>query len=183
MSESIVKHGNMMVIGDLGVLITGPPKIGKSEISLALIDRGHCFISDDATELRREGDKLVANCPKVINQFMQIDHIGLINIQKLFGENACMEKHAVDIRIELQNPDGISAITQPLQPEIKPFNLLGIQIPSYSLPILAGKQLPLLIEVIARNAQIEKAGYDALKDLQARQRKAINKETGCKQKN
>ena len=168
MPDSIVKHANFIVINDTGTLITGSPKIGKSEISLALIDRGHCFISDDATELTRKKNEIIGSCPKRINPLMQIDHIGLINVEKLFEKNSCTAEHCVDLCIALKNPDEIELETKPLTPNLKNIDILGIEIPCYELPVIAGKQLPLLIEIIVRNFILQKTGYNALEDLKER---------------
>lgn len=168
MPDSIVKHGNFLVINNIGTLIIGNPKIGKSEISLTLVDRGHLFISDDATKLTREENTLIGSCPKRINQLMQINHIGLINIEKLFGKNRCTTQHPVNLCIALENTDEIQSETQSLTPNTKTIDILGIKIPCYTLPVIAGKPLPLLIEMIVGNFILQKTGYNALEDLKER---------------
>ncbi len=176
MNQKLVKHGNMMVVDDIGVLIIGDPNIGKSEISLALLDRGHQFISDDATELVCEDNSIIASCPEITRQFMQIDYVGVVNLAKLFGENCCLLKHRIDLCIALKAVDILQETTQPLRPQVDYFAILGVDIPCYALPVTAGKQIPLLIEVIAHQFKMERSGYCALSDLQAKQRSQLNKE-------
>lgn len=175
MHDAITKHANMLVINGVGVLITGKPDIGKSEISLALIDRGHQFVSDDATELARQGQEIIGASPEVINRFMQIDRIGLLNIEKLFGVMQCVRHHRVDLCIILEKPGETSSLMEPLEPMTSELDILGVSIPCYHLMVIIGKQLPLLIEIVVRNFAVEQSGYNALQDLKRQQKIALER--------
>ena len=89
-------HGNFMLIDQLGVLIKGSHDIGKSELALALIDRGHELISDDVVDLHREDQHIIGSCPALIRNFLNVSGIGMVNVEKLFGKNAVASEHLAE---------------------------------------------------------------------------------------
>lgn len=180
---TITRHGNLVVIEEIGTFITGAPGIGKSELSLALIDRGHVLVSDDAVEFQRQNDALVGSCPEPILGFMQIDHVGLINIIKLYGETVCIPQHVVHINIALEDSLKISNPVNAFKPTESTCDYLGIPIPTYHLPLNIGKQIPLLVEILVRNFKLLQNGYSAYKDLQQKQRALMQRKSQWKQKN
>lgn len=165
-TQPLTIHGNLVVIDDMGTLILGGPHLGKSELCLALMDRGHALVSDDAVEVSRINHTLFGSSPKPIQGFMQIDYLGILNIEKLFGAKAYFEKHRIDICIELRPDTAITSITDPLQPICYEYILLGIKLPCFQLPQI--NQLPLLVETLILNYKLKHNGYDAYTDFNTR---------------
>lgn len=169
--NKIVRHGNLLRVKNVGVLITGASGIGKSELSIALLDRGHQIVSDDATEIYRDEGVLVGTCPEPIKGFMQINHIGTINIKKIFGNNAQIEKQVIDVNIALQDPQETDLPAHAMKPTESKTTFLDVKIPTFHVPIIVGKQIPLLIEILVQNLKLKERGYDSYHDLKQKQRK------------
>lgn len=161
-------HGNMVVIDGMGTLICGDAKLGKSEATLALLNRGHQLVSDDAIELHCKDNTLIGKCPPLMKGFLQVDYIGVINVEKLLGSSMLLDEYRVDLCIRLQKDDKIQTLTQPLSPITSSHQWLGIEIPEFQLPIGTGQYLPLLIETLATNYKLKKFGYDSYLDFVAR---------------
>jgi len=157
--ETVTIHANMMVIEDIGVLITGKAHLGKSELCLALLDRGHRFVTDDAVKIHQREDRLIGTAPSSIQHFMQIDYIGILNIEKLFGQNTCSDCHFIDVGIEIKSLDEIAEITDPLQPIHTEREIMNVKIPHFQFPCT--HQLPLIIETFIRNYKLQMSGYNA----------------------
>ena len=151
MHTPITIHANFLSIHQHGVLITGPADIGKSEISLALIDRGHRFICDDAVIIRREKERLIGACPDQIKNLMQIDYLGVINIRQLYGKKSVIKNHRIDCQIHLSATLEHTMIENPLKPVKNTIEYLGLTINRYEIPINIGKQIPLLIDALVKS--------------------------------
>lgn len=161
-----------MVVDQLGVLISGDHHIGKSELSLALIDRGHQFVSDDTVDLCRKGNQIIGTCPEVIDKFMIIAGIGVVNLEKLFSEKVLAAQHELQLIIQLIQPEKTPTINDPLNPILKSRKILNIEIPEIIFPVYAAKSLPLLIETLICNFHLKLNGYDTSVEFTKRHRKA-----------
>ena len=93
-------HGTMLSIFNIGVLITAEPRIGKSELALALIDRGHQLISDDVTNIINKNNSLIAKCPDLILNNLLIHGIGMLNIADCYGNSAIKSSHTLNLIIK-----------------------------------------------------------------------------------
>ena len=145
-----------MSIHGEGVLLTGESGIGKSEVALELIHRGHKFVSDDLTEIRKISTKtLMGSPPGNISKFIEVRGIGIINVQQLFGINAIKKSENIDmiVNFELWNDkneyDRLGSIEYFV-------NILDIKVPYISIPVKPGKNLAVLVEVAAMNNRIKK---------------------------
>ncbi len=140
-------HGTMMVIGGAGVLITGKSGIGKSELALGLLDRGHQIISDDLVTLIRKDNVLIAQCPPTIKNYLQIYGLGIIDVRKHFGTSSIVRQARLEIIIHLKKT--LDTISNPLLPEKIKEIIFNIPIPKILFPVGYLRNLPLLIETLA----------------------------------
>ncbi|MCW8826001.1 MAG: hypothetical protein OQK78_06200 [Gammaproteobacteria bacterium] len=139
--------------------MSGPSGTGKSELALALVDRGHRFVSDDVTLIHRDGQQLIGSPPEALAGMMQIHGCGLFNIKALYGEKSSLPSSPLQLIIELA--PHIEFEIDPLQPSRSSTTLLGLQIPKITIPLPSPRNLPLVIELLVRKEIPNKSGYNA----------------------
>ncbi len=162
LSERITVHGELMGIYGLGVLIKGRSGIGKSEIALELITRGHMFVADDMVEvLKLPGGKIIGRSPERARGFMEIRGLGIIKVNEIFG-GALLPSSPIDLILELL----------PYEPEMERLfveeeteNLLGIEIPKFKIPVAAGRNIANLVEVAVRLFLLKSSGKAPLEEF------------------
>jgi len=155
------QHGVYMDIFGLGVLLTGSSGIGKSEIALELISRGHRLIADDMVELSRVGtDVLVGRSPEALKYHMEIRGIGILNIRDLFGAAAITDAKRVGLVLEVVPWDDMSEQMR-LIGEDSSIVLHEVHIPKGLLPVSPGRSLAVLVEVAARNQLLKQRGIES----------------------
>lgn len=170
--NKICVHGVFVEVFGLGVLITGKSGIGKSELALGLIHRGHKLIADDTTELYKATDNQVyGQCPNLLQDFIEVRGLGIINIRAMFGDNAIKMQMPVELIIHLHE------ISKQEQIELDRFastnkaqNLLDTNIPIATLPVAPGRNLSILTETAVRNQQLKMDGIDGSLQFKQRQR-------------
>lgn len=144
-------HGTMLGIFNIGVLLIGQPGIGKSELALGLLDRGHCFIADDVVDVERCRDKLLVQSPVKIRNFLHLRRIGLIDVKEIYGEKLITQHHPLDLIVHLVDTEFFEA-TDPINPPQTIKQILGINKPEIILSIIGGRNnLPLLVEILIKN--------------------------------
>jgi HPr kinase/phosphorylase len=158
----IKMHGVLLNIFATGVLITGRPGIGKSELALTLIDRGHQLIADDAPEFYVENGILIGACPPLLQGFINIRNIGTININKIFSFKSCAKSTKVQLAINI-DPQGTFSD--------------NIEIKNIKIPQITIKKDVVLIETIVHNFLLKQQGYDADLDLSNKQKQLLQQET------
>jgi HPr kinase/phosphorylase len=171
MHNSITLHGVYMDIFGLGVLLTGDSGIGKSEIALGLISRGHRLIADDSIEFYLEDNIIIGKCPELLKHFLEVRGLGILNIHKMFGENAVKDHvplqlvtHLIDASdLEIQASDRLYGMHSHL-------NILGKDISRVAIPVGAGRNLSVLLETAVRSHRLHASGYNAAKDFVQRQK-------------
>ena len=158
-------HGTMVDIMGVGVLIEGPPGIGKSEIALALIKRGHSLVADDITRLQRDrSGAIMTSAVDVTRYHMEIRGLGIVHIPSLFGVASMRVRMKLDMIVRLQKQGGETEIDRTgLEP--KTSTVLGVDVPLTVLPVAAGRDLSLIIEAAALNQRLKLLGHDAAKEL------------------
>lgn len=158
-------HGTMVDIMGVGVLIQGPPGIGKSETALALIERGHSLVADDITVLNRErSGAIMCSAVDVTRYHMEIRGLGLIHVPSLFGVASMRVRMRLDLVVHLTAQEGSEGIDRTgLTPQSQ--TVLGEDIPLIELPVAAGRDSSLLIEAAALNQKLKLLGHDAAKEL------------------
>lgn len=169
-------HGVFMEVTGIGVLLTGDSGIGKSELALELITRGHRLIADDAPEFRRVApDTLSGVCPAPLRDFLEVRGLGMLNIRALFGDSAI--KHNKNLRLivhlEVMDERQFSTIDR-LHGQRRHRAVLGVDIPQVTLPVIPGLNLAVLVECAVRNHILFLQGYNAGVDFIERQQQYID---------
>ena len=175
-SEKEVIHGVFMEVLGTGVLITGESAIGKSELALALIARGHRLIADDAPEFTRTGpDILDGRSPSILKDFMEVRGLGVINIRDMYGDNALKRNKYLRLIVHLQrlNAEEYAKLDR-LEGERKIRTILGIDIPQILIPVAPGRNIEVMVEAAVRNHILSISGNNATEKFIQLQQLAIN---------
>lgn len=161
LAPRIVRHGVLVEVYGEGVLLLGESGVGKSETAIELVKRGHRLIADDAVELRRVSSKsLVGSSPENIRHFIELRGIGIINASRIFGAGAVKLTEKIDMIIKLE-PWDADKVYDRMGLEDEKTEILGINIPSLTIPVKPGRNLAVIIEVAAMNNRQKKMGYNA----------------------
>ncbi len=169
LAPRIVIHGVMLDLYGVGVLMIGKSSIGKSETALELIQRNHRLVADDAVCIKRVSDKLVGSSPSVIRYMMEVRGIGIVDVRQMYGTGAVRFSQSVDMVVKLENWDYEKQYNR-LGGETEKYNILGMDVPMYTIPVKSGRNLAAIIEVAARNHRLKDMGYDALAELEQRRK-------------
>ncbi|MDR1850052.1 MAG: HPr(Ser) kinase/phosphatase [Zoogloeaceae bacterium] len=166
-------HGVFMDVLSMGVLITGDSGVGKSELALELISRGHGLIADDVVELARIAPAtLEGRCPGMLQDYLEVRGLGLLNIRSIFGETASRRKMKLKLIVYLQKPV-ISAEAPRLPLDTQTQKILEVPIRKVVIPVVAGRNLAVLIETAVRNTILQMRGIDSMQEFISRQQKAL----------
>lgn len=158
-------HASMVDVYGIGILIAGESGIGKSEVALDLVERGHRLVADDAVMLTKKNNVLMASATDMNRHFMEIRGLGIIDIMSMFGIRAVRYQKRLEVLVELFLWDEAGDIERTgLDKET--MNILGVDIPHIHLPITPGKNITVIAEVIAMNHLLSHYGYDAAKVFQ-----------------
>ncbi|HFD92473.1 MAG TPA: HPr kinase/phosphorylase [Gammaproteobacteria bacterium] len=175
LADKITLHGVFMEILGIGVLITGESGIGKSELALELINRGHRLVADDAPEFARIApDTLNGRCPSALQEFLEVRGLGVLNIRAMFGDSAIKPSKNLRLIIHLERMDDEALRTiDRLQGSRQTRTVLEVEVPQVTLPVAPGHNLAVLAEGAARNHILALGGYDAAEVFMARQRELL----------
>lgn len=170
-------HGVMLDVLGIGILVLGKAGIGKSEIALDLVARGHRLVADDVVEIRRPNPKLVYGAGLgIIRHHMEIRGLGIINIKDLFGISAIRETKKIELVIELTEWDENEEYDRlGLQDEY--YEVLDVAIPKLRFPVRPGRAMATIIEVAARNQLLKLQGYHSAREFQARLDRSLAEES------
>lgn len=178
-AETVTLHGVFMEVMGIGVLLTGDASVGKSELALELVSRGHRLIADDAPEFARIApDILSGTCPEVLRDFLEVRGLGVLNIRAMFGDSAIKHNKYLRlvIRIENMSDEQLNLIDR-LRGSARIRTVLGVEIPEVTLPVAPGRNLAVLVEAAARNHILRLKGYDASRVFIERQQRHIEQDT------
>ena len=165
MAPRITMHGVLVEVYGEGLLITGDSGVGKSETALELIKRGHRLIADDAVIIRRiSRETLIGNAPELIRYYMELRGIGVINARHIFGVGAVKPETNVDLVVNFELWDDNKAYDR-LGLETEYTTILGVELPSYTIPVRPGRNLAVILELAAMNNRQKKMGYNAAEAL------------------
>lgn len=168
-------YGVMMNIFGKGVMITGKSGIGKSELALDLINRGHMLVSDDRIDISRVHKNIICKAPKVLKNMLEIRGLGVVDVTKLFGFNATLDKCQLDFIIQLANLDDVKEKDR-LNPLNEKKDVLGLPIPMLTIPITEGKSLSVIVESAVITHTLMKKGFDSNEEFKKKVRENIGKE-------
>jgi len=174
-SEKITLHGVFMEVMGTGVLITGDSSIGKSELALELITRGHRLIADDATEFSRVApDTLLGSCPEMLRDFLEVRGLGILNIRAMFGASAIKQHRNMRLIIVLQELEDATRVDR-LHGSKRLRKIQDVDVPEVTLPVGPGRNLAVLLEAAVRNHILNTKGYDASQAFIDRQKHRLEK--------
>jgi len=176
LAPRITRSGVMLEVHGEGILIQGESGVGKSEVAIELIKRGHRIIADDAVEIRHTNHNTVdATAPELIRQYMELRGIGVIDVRQLFGMQAIKIRQKIDLVINLEPWDD-NAVYDRLGLESAHTEILGITLPCITIPVKPGRNLASIIEVAAMNNRNRKMGHNAAKELTERMDRYFEKQ-------
>jgi HPr kinase/phosphorylase len=175
-----VIHGSFVDVYGIGVLLTGRSGIGKSEIALDLVERGHRLVADDVVVVTRKGEGiLMGSGTDLVKHFMEIRGLGLIDVRSMFGVRAIRFQKRVEVVVELDDWDKKEEYTR-TGLDTQTQSVLDVEIPKVRLPIYPGKNVTVITEVIALNYLLKHYGYDAAREFQSRLEDAIAEKSRVK---
>ncbi len=160
-------HGVLIEVYGIGVLLTGKSGIGKSETALDLVTRGHKLVSDDVVEITRMNDSLEGESPELTRHFMEIRGVGILDIERLYGVGSVKKTQEINLVIELENWDFEKTYDR-LGFDETYSEILGINMPTITIPMKPGRNTAMIIEVATRNLIQKKLGYNAAEELNNR---------------
>ena len=168
LAPRITRHGVLVEVYGEGILLLGDSGIGKSELAIELVKRGHRLVADDAVELRKVSNRqIMGTAPENIRHFIELRGVGLINVSRVYGAGAVKVSETVDLVVELAPWDPRKNY-QRTGLENEYYDILGVKIPSTEIPVSPGRNLAVVIETAAVNNRQKKMGYNAAKDLLTR---------------
>ncbi len=168
LAPRITRHGVLVEVYGEGILILGESGVGKSESAVELMKRGHRLVADDAVEIKKVSSKsLVGSSPEIIRHFIEIRGIGIVDVKKIFGMGAVKDTEKIDLVIHLENwQKGKQYDRLGLVDEYT--NILGLDVPSLTIPVRPGRNLAIIFEVAAMNNRQRRMGYNAAEELNKR---------------
>jgi HPr kinase/phosphorylase len=172
-ADKITLHGVFMEVLGTGVLITGDSSIGKSELALELLTRGHRLIADDAPEFSRiSPDTLLGTCPEMLQDFLEVRGLGILNVRAMFGAGAIKAHRNLRLIVVLQDIEEATQIDR-LHGSKRIRKIQDVNIPEVTLPVGPGRNLAVLLEVAVRNHILNAKGYDASQAFIERQKRRL----------
>jgi len=177
LGEVTTLHGVFLDVLEIGVLITGDSSIGKSELALELISRGHGLVADDVVELQQIGPETIqGRCPPLLRDFLEVRGLGVLNIRSIFGETAVRPRKVLRLMVHLEMPLGGMEPKDRLATRSGTQDILGVEIPTVTLAVAPGRNLAVLVEAAVRNHILLTRGLDSTREFIARQEAAMRAE-------
>lgn len=167
LAPTVRRHGILLDIFGVGVLMVGESGIGKSETALDLIVNGHKLIADDSVLIKKLDERLVGTSPKITRHFMEIRGVGIIDVERLFGIGSIMEEKEIELVIELNQWDDFADYNR-LGIDDEHVSILDVRLPKIEIPIRTGRNTAVIVEIATRNYKQKELGYNAALELNQR---------------
>ena len=178
LADRTTMHGVLMDVLGVGIIITGESGLGKSELGLELISRGHGLVADDVVELARIGPNTIeGHCPKLLANLLEVRGLGLLDIKAIFGETAVRRKMRLRMIVHLVKHSTLEEKYQRLPLDVLTENVLGIEVRKVVIPVGLGRNIAVLVEAAVRNTILQLRGVDTMGDFVARQTAAMSENT------
>lgn len=176
-----IRHGVFLAVMNVGVLITGASGVGKSEVAMDLVQRGHQLIADDVVEIYRgEQGMLVGECPKPLRGYIEIRGLGIINILSMFGPASVLESYRLQLVIDLKDATNSEVRkVDRLSPSLRKWEMLGMTLPCLTMLVAPGRNLSVLVEAAVRDHLLRVSGVDSSKEFLEKHDKSIRTPSGC----
>lgn len=166
LAKSVSVHGELLIIYGIGVMICGESGMGKSEIALELIKRGHQLVADDRVDCYRIHNHLVGRSPQLLEGMLELRGVGVINIARMYGVGAVAHKANVDIQITLEEFDPRANYDRVGIEEKKMVSILDVDVPKITIPVREGRSMGVIIESAVTNYMLAKDGLDSAKEFE-----------------
>jgi len=178
LAERTVLHGVFIDVLGTGVLLTGDPALGKSELALELISRGHSLVADDAPEFSRPSpDTIEGEADPLLKDFLEVRGLGVLNVRAMYGDTAIRHHKRLQLVIHLEPlSEHLDNAADRVCGGLGTTDILGLAIPAMTLPVAPGRNLAVLVEAAVRNSLLVRRGYSAGEDLTRRQEQALREE-------
>jgi len=182
LGEVTTLHGVFLDVLEIGVLITGDSSIGKSELALELISRGHGLVADDVVELQQIGPETIqGRCPPLLRDFLEVRGLGVLNIRSIFGETAVRPRKVLRLMVHLDMPVRGMEPKDRLATRSGTQDILGVEIPTVTLAVAPGRNLAVLVEAAVRNHILITRGVDSTREFIARQEAAMRADASARE--
>ncbi len=168
LAERVTQHGVLVEVYGEGILLLGDSGIGKSETAIELVKRGHRLIADDAVEIKKvSAITLVGSAPQLIRHYIELRGIGIVDVKRIFGMGSVKDSEKIDLIINFENwVQGKMYDRFGLDTEYT--DILGIKIPSITIPVKPGRNLAVIIEIAAMNHRQKKMGFNTAEEFEKR---------------
>ena len=182
LAPRITRHGVLVDVYGVGVLLTGESGVGKSEAALELVKRGHRLVADDVVDISRISEtRLIGECPEMVRHFMEIRGIGIIDIRAMYGIGAVSRRKSIDLVMHMERwVEGKAYDRLGLSDDY--VTIMGVKVPHQVMPVREGRNLAIIIEVAARNLSLKKMGYNAASELDRRLNEMISRKNAESEK-
>jgi len=168
LAPRITRHGVLVEVYGEGILIFGDSGVGKSETAIELVKRGHRLIADDAVEIKKVSAKtLVGSAPEIIRHYVELRGIGIVDVRRIFGMGAVNVSEKIDMVINLE-PWVQGKMYDRLGIDSQTIEILGIEVPSTTIPVRPGRNLAIILEIAAMNNRQKKMGYNTAVEFNKR---------------
>ena len=168
LAPRITRHGVLVEVYGEGILILGDSGVGKSETAIELVKRGHRLIADDAVDIRKvSATTLVGSAPEIIRHYVELRGIGIVDVRRIFGMGAVKETEKIDMIINLE-PWVQGKMYDRLGLDQETTDIMGIKIPTTTIPVKPGRNLAIIMEIAAMNNRQKKMGYNTAEEFNKR---------------
>ncbi len=179
LARRVTLHGVFMEMFTIGVLITGDPASGKSELALELLTRGHRLVADDAPEFSQISPEIIeGTCPEVLQDCLEVRGLGVLNVRHMFGDSAIKQNKFLRLIIHLDLPPATGGPLDEdrLRGNSTTLDVLGVDVQRISIPVLAGRNLAVMAEAAVRDFMLKMKGYDAAAEFLERHARLLQKQ-------